>query len=81
MSRMGNPQIPSFVKGHHTTYIIPAIFSLQDHPNRGTTPEDDNQAIGMGKEDLERLTGADSCKHRSVQQAPPKFPVEISISS
>lgn len=35
------------------------------------TPEDDNQAIGMGKEDLENLTRADSCKHHSVRQATP----------
>lgn len=78
---MGNPQIPSFVKTYHMTYIIPAILSLQDHPNRLTTPEDDNQAIGTGKGDLEKLARADSCKRHSIRQATPKFPTEMGISS
>lgn len=40
---------------------------LAGPPNRGTTQEDDKQAIGTGKEDLEKLTRADSCKRHNVQ--------------
>lgn len=47
---------PSFSSRLTITYIIPATPSMQGHPNRRTIPEDDNQATGMGKEDLEKLT-------------------------
>lgn len=78
---MGNLQIPSFIKAHNMTYIIPATLSVQGRPNRGTTPEGDNQAIGMGKEDLEKLTRVDSCKHHSIQRATPMFLMEVGIST
>lgn len=54
MVRLGNLQIPLFIKAHHNTNY-PCNFSMQGHPNRGTTLEDDNQATGMGKEDLEKV--------------------------
>jgi len=70
--RTGNPQIPSFINAHHMTHVIPATFSLQGHPNRGTTPEDEERGVGIGKEDMEKLTRADSRTGHSVWQATPK---------